>query len=124
MFSDVLAAGRALLDAGELVLLSVEARRDGETVKLAVRTIEALDGMIAPVPALLLGLDDGRALDGVKAVLDGARGGRGRVHLRMRYRDDQEVVVTLAGGFVLTPGLLSRLNEVHGVRLTTGAMAA
>jgi len=124
MFSDALAAGRALLDAGEPVLLTVEARRDGETVKLAVRTIEALDGMIAPMPALMLGLDDGRALEGVKAVLGGARGGRGRVHLRLRYRDDQEVVVTLSGGFALTPGLLSRLNEVRGVHLATGAMAA
>jgi DNA polymerase-3 subunit alpha len=43
IFSDQLNAARHLLEPGKAVLLGVEAERDGETVKLRVQTMQALD---------------------------------------------------------------------------------
>src|SRR5690606_15930946 len=43
VFSDTLAAARDLLEPGTPVLVTVEAERDGETLKLRAQMIEALD---------------------------------------------------------------------------------
>jgi DNA polymerase-3 subunit alpha len=43
VFSDTLAAARDLLEPGTPVLVTVEAERDGETLKLRAQAIEALD---------------------------------------------------------------------------------
>jgi DNA polymerase-3 subunit alpha len=59
VFSDTLARSRDLLEPGTAVLLSVEAERDGETVKMRVNAIESLDAAAANVNW------------GVKIVLDG-----------------------------------------------------
>jgi len=50
IFSDTLAASRELLEPGTPVIVSVEAERDGETLKMRVQSVEALDKAAANVP--------------------------------------------------------------------------
>ena len=50
IFSDTLAASRELLEPGTPVIVSVEAERDGETMKMRVQSLEALDKAAASVP--------------------------------------------------------------------------
>jgi DNA polymerase-3 subunit alpha len=49
IFSDTLAVCRELLEPGTPVIVSVEAERDGDTLKMRVQSIEALDKAAAGV---------------------------------------------------------------------------
>ena len=66
IFSDTLAQCRDLLEPGTPVLLAVAAERDGDTVKMRVEGIEALDKAAAGVQR------------GLKLVLDRRRHSGGR----------------------------------------------
>jgi len=50
IFSDTLAVSRELLEPGTPVIVSVEAERDGDTLKMRVQSIQALDEAAADVP--------------------------------------------------------------------------
>jgi DNA polymerase-3 subunit alpha len=50
IFSDTLAVSRELLEPGTPVIVSVEAERDGDTLKMRAQSIEALDKAAAGVP--------------------------------------------------------------------------
>ena len=50
IFSDTLAASRDLLEPGTPVIVTVEAERDGETMKMRVQSLEALDKAAAAMP--------------------------------------------------------------------------
>ncbi|MGH6719859.1 MAG: DNA polymerase III subunit alpha, partial [Alphaproteobacteria bacterium] len=117
LFADVLAGARDVLDSGAPLVLTVEARRDDDTIKLAARHIEPLDGAIAPVTLLALAVTAETALAGLRSALGEAKAGRGKVHLILPRNGGDEVVVTLPGGFALTPGLISRLSDLPGVAL-------
>ena len=73
VFSEALAASRALLEPGSAVLLDVEAEADGETVKVRVQRIVSLETAAeARHAGMKIYLDDTRALDPAR------RAGRGR----------------------------------------------
>ncbi len=117
LFADLLAGARELLDSGAPVLLTVEARRDDDTVKLAARHVEPLDGAVAPLTQLSLAVTAEAALAGLRLALGEAKAGKGRVNLVLSRNGGEEVVVALPGGFALTPGLISRLSDLPGVAL-------
>ena len=56
IFSDTLAAAGALLEPGTPVKLMVSAEREGDTVKMRVEGIEALDKAVASVQRGLTGM--------------------------------------------------------------------
>ncbi len=51
VFADALEAGRALLEPGQSVVLTVEATREGDTLKLLARGVEAVDDVVADAGA-------------------------------------------------------------------------
>ena len=63
IFSDTLAQARDLLEPGTPVLLTVEAERDGESVKLRVQHLEALDKAAGAVQRGAQGGASGRCRD-------------------------------------------------------------
>ena len=67
VFSDTLAQCRDLLEPGTAVLLSVAAERDGDTVKLRVEGLEALDKAAAGVQRGLRVVLDRRLVQAGKA---------------------------------------------------------
>ena len=123
VFSDTLAAARELLEPGTAVIVSVEAERDGETIKLRAQSIEALGKAAAAVPRNLKIVLDRRIVQAGKARLgdirtllkpSGARGGEIRLIMPLEDRG-KEMEWTLPGRFELSPQDLGKLSTVPGV---------
>ncbi len=126
IFSDTLATSRDHLVAGTPVLLNVEAERDGDTVKMRVQSLEALDKAAAQLErGLKLVLDASLVaakrvkLDELKSHLKaapgaGSKGGEVRLLLPL---DDQgrEIEFALSGRYDVSPSQAGHLSTVHGV---------
>jgi DNA polymerase III subunit alpha len=122
IFSDTLAACRDLLEPGTAVVISVEAEREGDTLKMRVQSLEALDKAAAAVPRNVRIVLDARAvqakgsrLSDVRASLKpGARGGEVRLVLPL---DDKrrEVEFVLPGRFDFTPSDSVRISTMPGI---------
>ena len=133
IFSDTLARARDLLTAGTAVLLSVEAERDGETVKLRVQNIEPLESAAANVQRALRIVLDRRAMQTAKtdpiaelrALLDQAppvNGKGGEIQLSLEVDSvpgfrgtPREIEFTLPGRYDIGPRQQGVLMTVPGV---------
>jgi DNA polymerase-3 subunit alpha len=121
IFSDTLAVARDLLEPGTPVLLNVEAERDGETIKMRVQGVEALDKAVA------------NAQRGWRIVLDGREikrnpqlvteltqhlvpGGKGEIRLDLQlYEKGRELAIPLKGRFDVSPMHKGKVMTVPGV---------
>ncbi|MSP81577.1 MAG: DNA polymerase III subunit alpha [Alphaproteobacteria bacterium] len=116
MFHDILAASRDLLDSGAPLLLLVDARRDGDTVRLAARTVQALDRVVAAsTQSLRVVLDASAGLNALRSALLGSEKGSGTVRVVVRALGADDVEILLPGGYALTPSLWARLAAAPGI---------
>jgi DNA polymerase-3 subunit alpha len=121
IFSDTLAASRELLEPGTPVKLTVSAERDGETVKMRVEGIEALDKAAAGVQrGLKLVLDrrvieqNAGALEQLKARLK--PGGKGEIRLVLPLGDrGRELEFAVPGRYDVSPAAAGLLSAAPGV---------
>ena len=123
VFSDTLAQCRDLLEPGTAVLLSVAAERDGDTVKMRVEGLEALDKAAAGVQRGLRVVLDRRLVQGGKsgaiAVLKALLkpGGKGEIRLVLALDDrNRELEFTLPGRYDVSPAQAGILSTTPGVR--------
>jgi DNA polymerase-3 subunit alpha len=116
IFSETLAASRALLETGTAVLLDVEAEADGEAVKVRVQRLVSLDKAAeARHAGMKVYVEDVRALAPLAEQV-GAGGGQGQFRLVLRLPDlPQEVEFVLPQGIDATPKQRSALKLVEGV---------
>jgi DNA polymerase-3 subunit alpha len=124
IFSDTLNACRDLLEAGTPVVLNVEAERDGDTVKMRVQSMEALDKAAAEIErGLRIVFDTGvlaarRSLaDEFKALLKPGQGGArkgGEVRLVLPV-GARELEIVLPGRYDVSPAQAGQLSTVPGV---------
>jgi DNA polymerase-3 subunit alpha len=120
IFSDTLAAAGALLEPGTPVKLMVSAEREGDTVKMRVEGIEALDKAVASVQrGLKLVLDrrviekNTNALAQIKARL---KPGKGEVRFVLPLGDrGKEVELSAAGRYDVSPAMAGVLSTMPGV---------
>ena len=126
IFSDTLNACGHLLEPGTPVLVSVEAERDGDTVKLRVQGMQALDEAAAGVQRGLKLVLDRRMLQSRKISLDTLKaelrppsgglksGGEIRVVLEL---DDRErtLEIDLPGRYDVGPMMQGHLTTIPGV---------
>ena len=126
IFSDTLIACGHLLEPGTPVLVSVEAERDGETVKLRVQGLQSLDEAAASIQRGLRVVLDRRLLQSrkvsleiLKAVLKAPSagpksGGEIRVVLEL---DDRErmLEIDLPGRYDVGPMMQGHLSTIPGV---------
>ena len=123
IFSDTLAAARDLLEPGTPVIVSVEAERDGDTLKMRAQSIEALEKAAAAVPRnLKLVLDSSKvqaseSLAGqIRALLKVVPGRGGEIRLVMPLEDcGRELEFALPGRFEVSPQVVSRLSVLPGI---------
>ena len=116
VFSEVLARTRGLLEAGANLLVTADARIEGETLRITVQEITGLDQAAAAAgEGLRVWLDRVEAVGQVKTLLAHEAGGRGRVLLLPLVAGAREVEITLPGGFRVTPRLAQALKVVPGV---------
>jgi DNA polymerase-3 subunit alpha len=116
VFSEALAASRALLEPCTAVLLEVEAEADGESVKVRVQKLASLDKAAEACHAgMKIYLDSTRALAPLAEQV-GSRGGEGQFRLVLRIDEiNREVEFVLPQGIDATPKQRSALKLVEGV---------
>ncbi|MFN4089694.1 MAG: DNA polymerase III subunit alpha, partial [Alphaproteobacteria bacterium] len=79
VFSEVLSAAREVLESGKPILVTVEARVDGESLRVGVQKVEDLDRLAAnAATGLRIALHDSRPIDRLKSLLEPSRRGRGQ----------------------------------------------
>jgi DNA polymerase III subunit alpha len=124
IFSDTLNASRDLLEAGTPVVLNVEAERDGETVKMRVQSLEALDKAAAQVErGLKVMMDAGLVASRRARIADlkahlkpgtpSQKGGEIRLVLDAGA---EEIEIALPGRWDVSPAQAGRLSTAPGVR--------
>ena len=116
VFAEVLAASRGLLDSGAPVLVTVDARREGDSVRLTAQSIEALDeAAAAAAPRLTVYLTADAPLERLKQVIGKAGAGRGEVNLVLAAKPGSEVEIVLPGGYAISPEARGRILALPGV---------
>lgn len=126
MFSDALAASGNLLEPGTPVIVSVEADRQDDTVKLRIQGLQSLDDAAATVQRGLRVLLDRRmlaskriSLDGLRAELKPPTGGPktgGEIRLALELDDrDRVLEFSVPGKFDVGPVMLGHLATIPGV---------
>ncbi|MGB6906137.1 MAG: DNA polymerase III subunit alpha [Methyloceanibacter sp.] len=116
LFSEILAASRALLQPGTAVVIDVEAEADGENVKVRVQRMMSLERAAeGRHTGIKIYLEETRSLDSVAEQI-GAKGGQGELRLVLRLDDTaREVEFVLPQGIDATPKQRSALKLVEGV---------
>ncbi|MFQ5467479.1 MAG: OB-fold nucleic acid binding domain-containing protein, partial [Kiloniellaceae bacterium] len=118
VFAELLARCRDLLEGGEPVLVTIEARGDGDGLRLSAHEIEPLEPALErAAEGLRVFLGDAAALASLKAVLQRGERGRGRVALVLHAAEDRDVELELPGGFRLSPDLRQAIKAIPGVRI-------
>ncbi|HEY4134182.1 MAG TPA: DNA polymerase III subunit alpha [Alphaproteobacteria bacterium] len=116
LFSEVLAQARELLEAGKAVMVSADAKRDGEGVRLLANRIQLLEEVAASAaPTLQVHLIEESALAAVKKVIAGIPKGRGHVTLKLDLGPDHTVELEIPGGFAITPAATGVLMTLPGI---------
>jgi DNA polymerase-3 subunit alpha len=121
IFSDTLATSRDLLEPGTPVKLMVSAERDGDTVKMRVESIMALDVAVAAVQGGLKIMLDRRAIEKNPGVLEQLKsqlkpGGKGEIRLVLELADrGKQVEFGIAGRYDVSPMIAGVLSTVPGV---------
>jgi len=121
IFSDTLAQCRDLLEPGTPVLLAVNAERDGDTVKLRVDGMEALDKAAAGVQRGLKVILDRRFVQSNAASMAALKshlkpGGKGEIRLVLALEDrGTEMEFVVPGHFDVSPSRAGELATVPGV---------
>ena len=115
-FSEVLNRSRDLLVEGKAVLVTAEARMEGEALRLTANDVESLEKAASGVQGgIRLWLDEVAAIDPIRVLLEREGRGRGRVVLVPRTGPGQEVELALPGGFNVGPRLMQAMKVVPGV---------
>ena len=117
LFGDDLSASRDLLVKGRSVVMTVDARDDGERRRLIASQLvdieEASLSMASGVRVFLKGDDP---LASLRHLLDDHKSGRGQVTILLELAaKGREVEVTLPGGFAITPQVRGALKAIPGV---------
>ena len=116
VFSEILLTSRELLEPGQSVAITVEARDDGDQPRLTVQKISNIEKVNAAAGGdIRVFLNDDSPLSGIKALLEESASGRSSVQLLLRIDSRREVEVTLPGRYQMTPDVRGALKSVSGV---------
>ncbi len=115
-FSEALERSREALKEGAAVLVTVDLRQEGESLRVTAHSAVSLEQAAAEAGAgMRIWLQRSEAVPHIRAILERERKGRGRVTLLPRLADTQDVEIELPGGFNVTPRLAQALKLVPGV---------
>jgi DNA polymerase-3 subunit alpha len=115
-FSETLARAGDHLAEGTALLVTAEARMDGEALRLTALDVEPLEKAAAGIAGgIKLWLEQSAALPHIRSLLDREGKGRGRVVLVPVTGPGQEVEIALPGGFNVSPRLMQAMKVLPGV---------
>jgi DNA polymerase-3 subunit alpha len=115
-FSEVLVRAGDQLAEGQALIVTADARVDGDTLRLTAQDVEPLEKAAAGIAGgLKLWLEQTAAVPHIRAMLEREGRGKGRVVLVPMTGPGQEVEIALAGGFNVSPRLLQAMKVLPGV---------
>lgn len=116
LFSEVLAVSRELLDAGRPLLVTAEAKLEGEGVRLTAQGVASLEEAARnSVAGLKIYLRDPTPLPHLSKLFEAKElRGRGKVSLVVDV-DTNEVEIALPGAYAVSPSLRQRIKAMPGV---------
>ncbi len=122
LFSEVLNRSRELLAEGTALLVTADAKMDGELLRLTASDITLLDDAARDAGAgLRIWLDREDALPSLKALFDREGRGKGRIVLLPKTGTERRLEMRLPGSFNVSPRLAQAAKLVPGVELVEDA---
>ncbi len=116
VFSEVLTRSRSILAVGQNVLVTVDLKLEGESLRITAQDAMALDQAATIAGAgMRVWLRQTDGIEQIRSLLGREGAGRGQVILIPRLEDAQSVEIALPGGFNVTPRLAQALKIVPGV---------
>jgi DNA polymerase-3 subunit alpha len=107
---------RDVIEEGRAVLVTADARIEGETLRLTAHEVEPLDKAASgAVAGMRVYLDSVTALPDIRALLERDGHGKGRVSLVPYLGPGREIEVTVPGGWNVSPRLMQALKILPGV---------
>ncbi len=116
LFAETLAQSREMLEAGRAVLLSVDAQKNGEELRLTCHGVQSLEDEVAKSAAgLRILLDDVHAVTAIKTTLGRLPPGRGKVTLAVELDALREVEITIPGAVAINAASRGAFKSIPGV---------
>jgi len=115
-FSEVLNRSRELMEEGTAVIVTTDARLDGEALRLTAADIESLEKAAAGVgQGMRIFLEAGTAVPDIRKLLERDGRGKGRVSLVPMLAPGQEVEITVPGRWNVSPRIMQAMKLLAGV---------
>ncbi|MBM3533711.1 MAG: DNA polymerase III subunit alpha [Alphaproteobacteria bacterium] len=115
LFSETLAMKRSLLEPGTALLITTDARPDGEGVRLTINDLTPLDDAVAhAAQGLRIYLRDEKPLGAISGVIGREKKGRGKIKL-MLDAGQSEIEVAIPGGFAIGPQTRAAIKAIPGI---------
>ncbi|MCW2316960.1 DNA polymerase-3 subunit alpha [Rhodoblastus acidophilus] len=115
LFQEGLNQFRELLEKGACVLVTLDARLDGDDVRARITLVEKLDEAAARIQkGLRIALRDGAALPALAEQLKGRPEGEVTLLLRLD-EDSREVEIKLPGKYAINPAVSNAIKTLPGV---------
>ncbi len=115
-FRETYGDGRSMLEPGRAVLVTAQARIEGDGVKLSAQSFDDLDSRLARnLTGLAVYVHDPAALEPLGAMLAGRSAGGGRIALFVETGGDGTVEVELPESYALSPSLGGEIGALAGV---------
>ncbi len=116
MFSEVLTRARDLLGDGSSVMVTVDIRLEGETLRITANDVVPLDEAARAAGAgMRVWLERTETVEHIRTLLTREGRGRGRVVLVPRLGAARDVEIALPGGFNVSPRLAQAMKLLPGV---------
>ena len=115
LFSEILATSRELIESGQPLLVTADARAEGESYRLLANAVEPLDRAVAnAVTGLKVFLRDEAPLPHLKTLFQSQGQGRGRVRFVLDI-EEQEVELVLPGSYQINAGMRAAIKSIPGI---------
>ncbi len=104
-----------MLDSGQPLVVTLDVRREEESLRLTAQKIEPLDSVVAHAAAgLRVFVGEAEALPRLKSLIGREAGGRGRVTVVFDL-PHSEVEIALPGGFRVDPRIRAAVKSLPGI---------
>ena len=124
-FRETYGDGRGMLEPGKAVLVTAQARIEGEEVKLSAQSFDDLDTRLARnLTGLAVFVRDPAALEPLGAILADRPAGGGRIALFVETGTDGTVEVELPEAYALSPSLRGEIGALAGITAVQELSAA
>jgi len=116
-FSEILAVSRELLDSGKPMLITCDARAEGEQLRLTAQALGSLEeAALTTVAGMKIILSDEKPLKTLKTLLIDKPENRGRGKVSVLFdAEGCEVEIPLRGGYAVTPQLRAMVKSLPGI---------